>query len=174
MQGLLSSYRILGGKNGITGIYIFTTIQNRSNYLVFQCRTGVCSAVVPPGLLAIGNQLLGVQSWGQQWGCDLQHGPTQHRTPAGLRTYPVYHRFQVKFHRIVVAICGYKEIVCAALLLTQNWQISLSEKVEILDICHFAPLCSCQCRLTGPVESIKAERAFSNFFYIKPCIMQLS
>ena len=56
----------------------------------------------------------------------------------------------------------------------QTWQVSLSEKVEVVDICHFPPLRRCQCRLTGPVESIKAERAFSNFFYIKTCIMQLS
>lgn len=80
----------------------------------------------------------------------------------------------MKIHCIAVTIYSYKETTCAALLLTQTWQVSLSEKAEIVDICRFPPLRRCRCRLTGPVESIKAERAFSNFVYIKACIMQLS
>lgn len=80
----------------------------------------------------------------------------------------------MKFHCIVVTITATKKPCVQPSWHLQSWQVSLSEKAEIVDVCRFPPLHGCQWKLTGPVENIKAERAFSYFFYIKTSIMQLS
>lgn len=151
---------VSGGRKGMTLTNILMWYK-LVHIALFHYRTGACTAE-DPRFAASSEQILGVQPCVQQWDCGLQSGPAQHppacqgskasTAPLVFNEIPLYYSPYMLLQKTYVLSCFWH---------LQVWQVSQSKNCRYLPFYSFTQVS--ECRLTAPVESIKAE-SFQQFF----------